>query len=258
MNWIALPAWYLLRAIAGLMSAAALGSVTALLASLVIAGTVPSWFTPISRLSMLLAAAFGAGAIGGMLVMPPSARVRQPPADDVHGSAPTLPSLILLALTAFAAVQIPPVANWWQSNHALAAELTTPGKPDPVGWDVVFEVVIQAAPFLASLAILAALLSAALALASPPSVRARALAACFLIEAGLVGGLLAVQYAAADISTMIQTLVNESGDELAKTQVADWLGRYAASAGANGARLLWLVAGLAAATSTARLRSGRR
>jgi len=252
-NWLVLPAWYLLRAMAALMSAAALGCVAALLSSRVIAGDMPTWFHPISTLTILLAVAFGVGAIGGMVVMPPPARVRtQAPADAQAGTS-TMAVVILLAVAAFAAAQVPSVTGWWQANHVLAAELT-PGKPDPVGWDLIVEIVVQATPLLASLAILATALSSALALASPAPVITRVLGACLLMTAGLVGSVFAVQHAALDIATMIQSLVNESNDALAKAQASSWLGRYAASGGGVAARLLWLPAGLAAAWGVASVR----
>ena len=252
MNWLALPAWYLLRAIAALMSAAALGCITALLSSRVIAGDMPSWFTPISTLAILLAFTCGIGAVGGMIVMPPPARVRIQPADAQPGT-PAMLLVILLALAASAAMQVPSVSEWWQANHVLAAELT-PGTPDPAGWDLIVEIIVQATPFLASLAILAAALSSTLTLASAPAAVVRILGACLLMTAGLVGGVFAVQHAALDIATTIQTLVNDSNDALAKAQASSWLSRYAASGNGVPSRLLLLPAGLAAAFGVAIVR----
>lgn len=246
MRWIARVTWYLLRAIASVMSAAALGCVASLAVSMVVAGSTPQWFKPISTMATMLAVAFGVGAIGGLVVMPPVAQVGRERAAGEPSGLPTLVAFTLVALVALAAEQIPHLVEWWRANHALAAELT-PGKPDPMGWDLVIEVIVQAAPFLASLAIAAAVLAVTLAFTSPSSIVTRVLGASLLLELGLVGGVFAIGYASRDLSAAVQALVDSSNDALAQAQVSSWLGRYAASEGTAGWRLLWILGAIAVA-----------
>src|SRR5262245_27762762 len=114
------------------MSAAALGCVAALSVGLVLAGGMPAWFSPISTVATMLAVAFGAGAIGGMVVLPPVDQVGRAREAGEPSGLPVSVSFTLVALLALAAEQVRHLVDWWRSNHALAAELT-PGKPDPMG-----------------------------------------------------------------------------------------------------------------------------
>ncbi len=239
---IALVARTALRFVALLMFFMALGAVTATVVLFMIAGDQVAWAPAVSGFALAFAAAFGLGAIGHGVVMPPAPAFTRQDSADKEGTLPAFVVLLVAILVGIAVLQVPRVVAWWARNLGLLEQLMG-GERDPLGLSLVPAIVLVSTPAIAGLAIIAYTLGGAVVLAGPVQLVTRVLGACVFLQSGLMAGLFMLERALDDLGRAFQRLVDGASDPLASAQVAEWLTRYELNRGPVGWRLKWILGG---------------
>lgn len=128
----------------------------------------------------------------------------------------------------------------WTDSLTLLRDLTA-GRPDPLGLNALLAGLLLSTPALASIGLAAFALSSILAIAIPFGLVPRALAACAIVQCGLVGGLFATEDAVRRVGAALQQFVAGASDPAASARVADWVARYNSGAASSVTPLVWLL-----------------
>jgi hypothetical protein len=147
--------------------------------------------------------------------------------------------LLLLALLVAAGPQTPLVGKWWVENLALADELIPPG-PDPIGFYLVPKMALASGPAVAVLCLSGFVFAALLGLAVRSDSVVRALTACALLQAGLIGAFVIHSRGALDLADTVRQFVARASDQRASEQVTGWIARYDRASTTFGTPLAWL------------------
>jgi hypothetical protein len=242
---IVVPALVGLRLIAGLMFAAAAGAFVSTAVLWLVPTGSPEWLRPVSIFALTSAVILGVGSLGMSRLMPAPAQVMRQLPDDRNGSLPVAFVLFVTALTGVSVLHVLSVVAWWTADLSLAREFI--GTSDPFGLYLVPTTLLVSTAFIATLAVLAFVISGILTLVAPPTLTSRVLGACLMLQGGLVVGLFTIERALHALGGAIQRFVDSASDPAASAGLADWLTRYELASGWFPIRLLSLLGGYALA-----------
>jgi hypothetical protein len=242
------------------MLSAGLGALVAAIMSwisvVLVGGARPAWAASLQTFGLESALAFLPAAAAASVLMPSAADWTRPIGqDEVAPAAPALP-LLLGALALAALFQVPSVAAWWAEDRALLSQAIG-SSPDPMGFNLIPEVVLLSLPTLAAAVLLAFVLASILGMLAPVDLVFNALAACAALQAGLVIGLHLVLHAFRAIGGAIQGLFATTPDAAASAQTLEWFARHDAVSAPVGWRLLWLLGGYLVAVAATKFVSPR-
>jgi hypothetical protein len=203
------------------------------------AGVRPAWAVSLQTFGLEIALAFLPAAIVASLLMPRVADLTRP---GERATVPPVLSLALAALAIAALLQAPGVAAWWAEDRALLAGALGTAR-DPMGFDLIPEVMLLSLPTMAGMALVTFALSSVLGLLVRRDLALPALAAALAIQAGIVVGLHLVLRAIRALGVTIQELIVEASDAKASAQVAAFILRHDAAGMDVSWGLVWILSG---------------
>jgi hypothetical protein len=243
------------------MLTAGLGAVVAVVMSWVsvvlVGGERPAWAAALQMLGVQIALAFVPAALAASTIMPRVDDLSRPIAQDGRPQRSPALMLLLVALALMALLQVPSLAAWWTEDRALLSPVIG-GSPDPLGLNLIPQVILFSLPALAGAALAVFVLTSILVTLVRAEFAFSSLAACVVLQAGLVIGLLLIVRAVGDVGGTIQGLVAASPDANASAQVAQWFARHDAASTDVTWRLVWILGGYVVAAAASELASPRR
>jgi hypothetical protein len=243
------------------MFSAGLGAVVATLMSwisvVIVGGARPAWAAALQTFGLEIALAFLPAAVAAPMIMPRAADLSRPIRPDE--SASTAPGLLLLlgALALLAFLQAPSVAAWWAEDRALLRQALG-SSPDPMGFNLIPQVMLLSLPTLAGAAVTGFVLTSILGMLVRVEFAFSSLAACAVLQAGLVIGLQLIVHAVRALGGTIQGLFTTAPDAIAAAQAAEWFARHDAAGTDVSWRLVWILGGYVVAVVATEFISPRR
>jgi hypothetical protein len=250
------PQLFVLRLVATLMVAAAAGAVAAIVATSIAVASRPDWLRSLSTSALEVAAVLACGALGALLTMPSRTElVRRRPSDGMSKSWSVL--VLVAGLAAIAFVQLPPLTTWFREELGLLSDLRG-GGPDPLGLTAIPGGVLLSQPVLSVLGLVAFVLTSLLVPAVRADLTTRALAACLMLQGGLVGALHLTGREVRAIALFIQQFVDSASDAAMSARLAQIAAQYEGTASAFRTRLTWIFAAYVVALAVTRVEGSRR
>jgi hypothetical protein len=235
------------------MLAAGLAALTATAAGWLMAlatGSQSQWTGPVQVFALEIALAFLLAAFGWSALLPSPSAVDARSGRDGGGFAAATPALVLAVLAALALLQTPALVSWWSVDRALLIEAMGTSR-DPMGLRLIPTVILLSLPALAAAALAAFVLTSLAGMLVRQSQLFRVLAACVLVQAGLVAGGYLILRATRTLGGTVQLMADRSADATAVAQISSWLFRHDLPAHDVSVRLAWLLSGYLAAVVVA-------
>ena len=222
-----------------------------------VGGARPAWAASLQTFGLEIALAFLPAAVGASALMPRAVDMTRPIRQDEDASTPPALMLLFGALALVALFQVPSVAAWWAEDRVLLNQAIG-SSPDPLGLNLIPQIILLSLPTLAAVALLAFVLASILGLLARADLAFHALASCAAIQAGLVVGLHLVLHAVRAVGGAIQGLFTTAPDAVASAQALEWFARHDAASAHVEWRLVWLLGGYLVAVAATRFVSSRR
>jgi hypothetical protein len=222
-----------------------------------VGGARPAWAASLQTFGLEIALAFLPSAVGASVLMPRAADMTRPIRQDEDASTPPALMLLLGALALVALFQVPSVAAWWAEDRMLLRQAIG-SSPDPLGLNLIPQIIVLSLPTLAAVALLAFVLASILGMLVRVDLAFEALGACAALQAGLVVGLQLVLHAVRAVGGAIQGLFTASPDAVASAQVLEWFARHDAVSAQVSWRLMLLLGGYLVTLAAMRFASPRR
>lgn len=237
--WAALAG---LRAVRALLVAAGVAALAAAGAAWPMREHV--WGRSLETFAVTLASVSLAAGIGAALLMPDAQAIGASAGRDRQRN-PAFQGLVLAALGIAGVLQLPAIAAWFTQDQAFLREVLGPA-PDPLGWSMI-PAVLLAAPAIAALAVVTFMATSILGFVIPADLRTSALAACLMLQAGLLADGFLLLRETAFQATHVQERLAAAPAAQGTGRFFELLQRHHTAGHALEGRLLWILAGFVVA-----------